>query len=415
NQKQIELFITKYFENINRGKKLLEVLKESNILDKLPTTPLTLTLISLLYEDTDYEIPATLTDIYNDFISILLGKLEVKSKIHLIDLELKKRIFAYMSYKMLEEKKFEIRKSEFIKEISSFLIPKGIIINHNEDMERIIKNSGLLYVDNNEMVGFKHLSFLEYFASYEIFYINQESDKLIENFNDVNWQNTAIFYAGISKDMPKFIKKLVQNIPDSTLRDWFINVGGMGYLAQALYMTDIEHRIGLIEKALDFMVLAFKELKQLSAKLGAYFNMPLHIIGAMLVFWFNMNFRSVTLVNCLEKLYDKFLDNNDDLDECNFDLGFKLFLLATTLSTEYLNRFDKLNDLIERGCFLNDPLLIVLGDMYLDIQEIDKTQINSDKRKLINKKINKYKELLVKLTKEPAYRFGDDYKKLPKK
>ena len=90
NRDQIELFVKRYFEDINRGKRLLEVLRESNILEKLPTTPLTMTLISVLYEDTDYEIPATLTDIYNDFTNILLGKLEIKKRTQLIDLESKK-------------------------------------------------------------------------------------------------------------------------------------------------------------------------------------------------------------------------------------------------------------------------------------------------------------------------------------
>lgn len=162
NQKQIEVFIKKYFEDMNRGKRLLDVLKESNILDKLPTTPLTITLISLLYENTDYEIPATLTDIYNDFVNILLGKLEVRSKVQLIDLELKKRIFAFVAYEMLNEKKFEIEKSEFFHKINSFLSPKGIEISNAENLERLIMNSGLLYIDRNNMIGFKHLSFLEY-------------------------------------------------------------------------------------------------------------------------------------------------------------------------------------------------------------------------------------------------------------
>ena len=110
NRNQIELFVERYFEDINRRTRLLEVLRESNILEKLPTTPLTMTLISILYEDTDYEIPATLTDIYNDFTNILLGKLEIKKRTQLIDLELKKRVFSHVAHKLIQSKKFEIQK-----------------------------------------------------------------------------------------------------------------------------------------------------------------------------------------------------------------------------------------------------------------------------------------------------------------
>jgi len=329
NAKQIERFVLKYFEDLNRGQRLINVLKESNILEKLPTTPLTLTLISLLYEDTDYEIPATLTDIYDDFVSILLGKLEVRTKTQLIDLELKKRVFACIAYQMLERKEFEINKGEFYSRIQSYLSPKGITLAEEEDILRLIGKSGILYIDHNEMVGFKHLSFLEYFASFQIFYVNNNYEQLIKNFNDVNWQNAAIFYAGISKDMPWFIEKLINGIPNEGLRDWLLNVGGMGYLSQALYMTDVDDRIKLISKSLDNMVLAFRRLKDLSRELGPYYNMPLHIIGALLVFWFNMNFCSVTLAHCLERWYEDYLKSNaNSLGAGNFEIGFKLFLIA---------------------------------------------------------------------------------------
>ena len=148
NRDQIELFVKRYFEDINRGKRLLEVLRESNILEKLPTTPLTMTLISVLYEDTDYEIPATLTDIYNDFTNILLGKLEIKKRTQLIDLESKKRVFSHVAHKLIQSKKFEIQKSEFISMIESFLEPKGITANR-EDLERLVENSGIIYTDSN--------------------------------------------------------------------------------------------------------------------------------------------------------------------------------------------------------------------------------------------------------------------------
>jgi hypothetical protein len=416
NQKQIELFIKNYFEDANRGKRLLDVLRESNILEKLPTTPLTITLISLLYEDKDYEIPATITDIYRDFVDVLVGKLEVRSKIQLMDLEFKKRIFAYISYQMLKEKRFEMSRDEFVKRIQTFLTPKGVEFQDEEDLYRLISKSGLLYVDSHSNVGFKHLSFLEYFAALEIFYVTNSYSELINNFNDVNWQNTAIFYVGISKDMPWFIDELVQKVPDKDLRDRLLCVGGMGYLSQALYMTDLEHRSKLVNRALDDMIFAFRKLKELTKQFGYYYNMPLHVLGAMLMIWFNMNFRSITLIRCLENLYDDLLNHFEETGKAeNFEIGFKLFLLATTLATQYLNRFEKLNDLIERDCFLKDPLLIVLGDMFLDIEEVDKKYISDEKRKKILKEIDRYRKILVNITKEPAYRFKEDYKRVTTK
>ena len=381
NEDQIELFVTRYFEDINRGKRLLEVLRESNILEKLPTTPLTMTLISILYEDTDYEVPATLTDIYNDFTDILLGKLEIKKRTQLVGLELKKRVFSHVAHQLIQSKKFEIQKPEFISMIESFLEPKGIIANR-EDIERLVENSGIIYTDSNGLVGFKHQSFLEYFAAFEIFYVTYSHDDLVSNFNDVNWQNSAIFYAGFSKDMPWFIDEIIAKIPDNNIRDWFLNVGGMGYLCQALYMTDTIHRSKLIERALDDMIKTFYELKNETKRQGFFRDMPLHILGSTMTYWFNMNFRSVTTIACLDNLFDTIVSNDPDkLESENFETGFKLFLIATTLANQYLDRHEKLNMLIEFDCFLKDPLLVLLCETFIDSEDFNSDQVSEEKER----------------------------------
>lgn len=411
NSKQVEQFIVKYFEDLNRGKRFLEVLKESNILDKLPATPLTITLMSLLYEDTAYEIPATITDIFSDFINVLLGKLEIKSRTKLLDLELKKRILSSIALTMLREKEFEITKEKFLQLIEKFLKPKGIGDFHVDDIYKIVCKSGLLYETKDKLIGFKHLSFLEYFSALELYKKHSDYSELINKFNDVNWQNTTLFYAGFSKDMPDFITDLVTNVPENNIRDWFLNIGGMGCLAQALYMTDIEDRIKLIEKALDNMIFSIKELQKATSEKGPYSKMPLNLIAAMISFWFMMNFKSITLTECLENLYDNLIDENkSQLVENNFEIGFKLFLVASTLTTKYIGKSEKFEHLLGQNCFIKDPVLMIVGDMLLDIEDINPDTIGADKRKKLKKEINRYKKLIISITKEPAYRFKIDYK-----
>jgi len=421
NQRQVEQFVEKYFDNIHRGKRLIQVLKNSNILEKLPTTPLTITLISLLYEDNEYEIPATLTDIYKDFVDILLGKLDVGSRVQLLDVEIKRRVFSNLAVQLLREKVFEIKKDDLKKRVKSFLEPKGIFLDDPEDIDRLLINSGLLYIDDNDMVGFKHLSFLEYFSAFEIFHTEKFDNNLVEMFNDVNWQNTAIFYAGFSKDMDWFIDLLLRNAPNKNLRDRLINTGGMGYLCQALYMTSIEERKKLVQQGLDNMLSCFKNLKELTGELGPYYNMPLHILGSILVYWYNMNFRSVTTTRCLETLFNDIVhDDPKQLQEGHFNTGFKLFLLATTLSTEYINKPEKFEELLDYECFVKDPLLVILFEVFLEIEGVDKKKISEKRRKRLKKEVDRYRTILNSITKEPAYRFGGDgyiktRKKLPLK
>jgi len=59
------------------------------------------------------------------------------------------------------------------------------------------------------MVCFSHDSYMEYYAAVEIFnYYRSKEQLLIDNFFDPMWQNTAVFYAGITKDMDDFATKI---------------------------------------------------------------------------------------------------------------------------------------------------------------------------------------------------------------
>lgn len=54
---------------------------------------------------------------------------------------------------------------------------------------------------------FQSRSFLEYYASREIFLSEKRTlyeEEIIEKFIEYNWQNVAIFYTGRTKDMENF-------------------------------------------------------------------------------------------------------------------------------------------------------------------------------------------------------------------
>ena len=72
NQQQIKTFLNYYFSgNTIKCKRLLKSLKDTGILDKLPKTPMTLALITILFDENEVEIPATITDLYRQFVDLL--------------------------------------------------------------------------------------------------------------------------------------------------------------------------------------------------------------------------------------------------------------------------------------------------------------------------------------------------------
>jgi hypothetical protein len=408
NKKQIELFITKFFEGSDRGSKFIQILKESDILSKLPTTPLTITLISLLYDENSYEIPATLSDIYTDFTSILLGKLSITNKNDLIILNIKRRIFTTLALKMLDSKVFEITFKEFIEHTNSFLSERDYQSQTDDEINEILENSGLLYRSDADLVGFKQQAFIEFLASLEIYHNKREThyNKLISNFNDVTWQNTAIFYAGHAKELVNMIDDVIMHSPNLNLRDWFINTGGMGYLAQALYQSSPKERMKLVLKSLDNLEKSFYQLKDDSKNEGnMFYNIPIPLLLAIVNFWFNENFKSITLTNTLIKSFEELYNNGNN----DFETNYKLLMISTTLMNPYINNESCFAKLIERKEFIAHPILPLVADIIMETGKINQHKVSSEIRESIKKSIQKKKDYIKAIFKEPAYRFNDDF------
>src|SRR5690606_24810370 len=190
---QIEQFVSKFFINEKgRAEKLLDALRENRIIEKLPITPLSLSLISILYEENDLEIPATITDIYDNFNSLLLGKPTVSSRVEFIDISFKERILSLYAFELLNRQEhnpmtLEEFKNYFLNYYASKSTPlkKGSI---EEALSYIVENTGVLYLKENKYVCFNHDSFMEYYAAVEIFKHQRSSEReYINRFFDVNW------------------------------------------------------------------------------------------------------------------------------------------------------------------------------------------------------------------------------------
>ncbi|HEU4470774.1 MAG TPA: AAA family ATPase [Flavisolibacter sp.] len=412
NIKQVEAFILKYFEGTDRGEKFIQILKESNLFAKLPTTPLTVTLLSLLYDENGYEIPATITDIYDDFIQVLLGKLEIRSRNDLLLFHIKKRIFSNLALNMLDKKLFDMSFDNFKTEVNAFLESKGYIQQSDDELKELIENSGLLYLDNSEKVGFKQQAFVEYLSSVEIYDHARHThyNKLLEQFNDVAWQNTAIFFAGRSKDLPNMVNDLLEKMPNESLRDFFVNAGGMGYLAQALYLTDNVERKKLIKKSLDNLVKAFYELKEVSKYPNHFFSdFSLPLIASTLNTWFIENFKSITLRVPLNEAFDELSLEYTHADVNDFDGDFKLFLIASTLMQKNINDEAAFGKLLDRKSFIKNPVLMISGDFFLRYGDLNRKTIDSDFKKKIDKQIRHHINAIQNVLNEPGYRIQIDY------
>jgi len=152
---------------------LIDALKENRIIERLPITPLTLSLISILYEENNLEIPATIADIYDNFNSLIIGRSTVTSRLEFIDVSFKERILSLYALHLLEKSQHTpLSKEDFFTHFLEYFNGKTLPIKKGtleEVLEYLIDNTGVLVLKDNKWVQFSHDSYMEYYGAVEIF------------------------------------------------------------------------------------------------------------------------------------------------------------------------------------------------------------------------------------------------------
>src|SRR5680860_1346980 len=174
NDRQIREFASRFFQNEGIANNLLEALEDYRILERLPLTPLSLSLIALVYEKENYEIPATISDIYDNFNQLILGKLTATKNFDIIKFHFRERILSVYALEILENNHSRpYKKIDFIEYFKEYFKSKSSNIDEEiiaEFLVFFIDNSGILKIEEDEYVNFSHKSFLEYYASLCLLY-----------------------------------------------------------------------------------------------------------------------------------------------------------------------------------------------------------------------------------------------------
>lgn len=369
NTEQIRRFVNSFLPDEAKASDLLESLRENKILERLPITPLTLSLISILFDETDYEIPATVTDIYAKFNDLVVGRAIVSSKIEFIDVNFRERILSMYGYLLMERDEHKpLTFEEFIAHFVKFYQGKSKQIKGatlEEGLEYIVKNTGILYIKDGKYVCFSHDTYMEYYAAVEFFNFHREDEKeLVDKFFDLKWQNVAVFYAGITKDMDDFARNINVKLQTANrVMEYISGIQGAGYLLQALYLSDDVVRCDVILSALNLSLdtnEAFKKMATLPKTLFKNYRLP--IVQALSLIHFYDMFNSLTLRTPLELSYEVLKSQYEGLIASeNYDksiipaIGYQLVCLAFTLDSKRIGNDEPLSFLIGQRPLLSDP------------------------------------------------------------
>ncbi|MCB0743378.1 MAG: NACHT domain-containing protein, partial [Ignavibacteriae bacterium] len=383
---QCQQYLMTFFKkDLKKSEDLWYNLQENKILERIPPTPLTISLVSILFEENGYEIPATITDVYDNFNTFLLGRLNVNSRLDFLKIDVKEKILQMYALKIIKSSnRKRLKRQDFINYVVEYFKEQSITIEKHiipELIKGMTDGTGVLYIDELGFVTFQHDHFLEYYASREIF--NDENRKDLENeiidkFCEYNWQNTAIFYAGRTKNMMNFLDSLVERVQKyKILPDLLLSISGLGYILQSLWMTNSENRKKAVITALNLLIKADAELKLLAESKFPFFKglKDTDIAVANLV-WFFMHFNSLTLRDPLQLAFSQLHQDLKQLKHTQFERDritklYQLFCIAATLNTGRVKDITKLEQLFEEDKLLTIPLFVYLFDEAMDILEYE--------------------------------------------
>lgn len=402
NENQIRLFLSSYFQNdSSKAQDLLESLKENSIIQRLPITPLNLSLISILYEENNFEIPATITDIYDNFNNLLLGRTLADKRLDFFDITFRERVLSLYALELLsKEERSYMTKDEFESFFIKYFEENSSTLNMSqlpEALKFIVENTGILVLQDGKYVRFLHESYMEYYASREIFIYQRELESLlVDNFLNVSWQYTSIFYAGRSKQMDDFLKKVIDFCDKNSVnaQQYLSSIHGLGYLLQSLYLSNDNIRKSAVLNSLKYSLEILDWMKKSGAD-DKYFFKTLNLPVAIMInsMFFIDNFNSITLKGPLIKAFDELFDKLEIEGENNSvkidsNVGYKLFTIALTLATPRIGQTLQMERLLETP-ILNDPLFERLLDFGVTIAKSKELYNIKEKLKSPSRDINK--------------------------
>lgn len=405
NDRQVREFASRFFQNEGIANNLLEALEDYRILERLPLTPLSLSLIALVYEKENYEIPATISDIYDNFNQLILGKLTATKKFDIIKFHFRERILSVYALEILENNHSRpYKKTDFIEYFKEYFKSKSSNIDEEiiaEFLVFFIDNSGILKIEEDEYVNFSHKSFLEYYASLEIFKHKRALEaKLAENFLDLNWQNVAIFFAGQSKDMPEFLKEVFLRVKRASNIDEHNNaILGLGYLLQALYQTDNKLRKEGVLISLNQNLILHEWYKKLisDGDILLFKNMKLPALSIFNMYFFYINFLSSTLTEPLRLAFDSLFADYKLNDKTA--TGYQLLTLAAIFHSNRISDSSYLEKLLDETSILKDPYLVTVAEFSL---YFDSTTHHKELKQQLNKAFVRMNDVTKSLISKPA-------------
>lgn len=267
----------KLFEKLASSKQIIGSLRDGleKIKFRIPMVPLSLILLIDLVEERK-EIPASITELYERFYELMLGRWDKDKGIEvLFEYYVKSRFLAELAFmEFLKKERLEISKKEFEDFFDNYATRYGWDKGSLEGFMKEIRRAGILRM--GETVLFRHRSFLDYFGARYIFEKRGDFENLNDfivkiYFTDI-WGDTVFFYIGLVKEVNEIVIDKIFETKSKGLST-YINKFLTGTLLQAGWSSPTRTKYYGIGKAVTFAPMIRDKFLEIAKNKGI--EMPL--------------------------------------------------------------------------------------------------------------------------------------------
>lgn len=316
--------------------KMMQLLQSPLALQGLPTTPLTLAIVSALYENDHKEIPANLTELFQKYVELALGRWDISKDIFLqFEWRVKEFLLQKVGWHMHDKEMLGIAQDILSDLLTSTAHERGLNVHPEAFCQEVVTRSELLFLNEDDEYEFKHRSFKDFFAGKELDNRSDAIDLATKHAHDVWWTQTIFFASSLRPSNHAYIDA-IQKAEHPRGIGYLRSSYQLGHLLQGAYLASREVKRQAILHVLDQMLSAWNVLSDTirQVKVEDINGRPIRLVHFDLVLVFcalaQMSLGSVTLAPILTMITEDLLTfSSNDNDSMNIRREWMAFFVAS--------------------------------------------------------------------------------------
>ena len=237
--KQIISMVERICKNTNIRNKLIKDLDKSHLFRVLPKTPISAILLAKLLNENIQEIPSTMTDLYNKYMELSLGRWDMDKGLQSQqEYDVINNVTICLAQFIMKHSLIEISIGDAREIFDNYTDSRNLKIDKESIFKKLINKAEIFSLSKfKNTISFRHRTFAEYF--YAVGLDRENSAHVSESIYDIYWTTSYFFYIGLKRDCPDILNA-INTMPITSEYYRFLKIFHNGNFLLAAYLTPYE-------------------------------------------------------------------------------------------------------------------------------------------------------------------------------